>query len=517
MADFANLDPFAARHAKLTAWRALGIDPYPAQLPANPVRSTIAVVRNAEQGQQYAVSGRIKAMRGQGALIFIDLHDATGKIQIVLKQDAVDSVWFERIELLDLGDFIWVTGQLFTTNRGELSIQASEWRPLAKALHPMPDAWRGLQDMEQRQRQRYAELLVSDIARERFLRRSALVRQVRNSMADHGFIEVETATLEHVPGGADAEPFATHHNALDVDFYLRISLELQLKRALIGGIDRVFEIGKVFRNEGMSPQHLQEFTMFEFYWAYASYTQGMELAQQLYQDLVRSWNYDKPEDQQLLVERGTETVLNFAGEWPRVSYVDIVKQFSGVNVLEATEAELIEALIAHGVRTGSGGQQAAAAESLQGLGKGRLIDMLYKKTTRPHLIQPQFLIDLPVEFSPLAKKKADDPRLTERFVVVVDGVEVGNAFSELNDPLDQYQRFAEQEKLRLAGDVEAQRLDEDFLRAMSYGMPPATGFGVSIDRLVTIISGVDSIRETVLFPTMRPEEPFWQDLYNHWQ
>ena len=495
MTQFADLDPFAARRAKLQALRDAGIDPYPARLPEH---QDIAVAREAgnnlgeELGPEVAVAGRIKALRGQGALFFVDVHDRTGKLQLLLKKDVLNEADFARIELLDLGDFIWASGQLFISRRGELTLEVHQWQIASKALHPLPDLWRGLQDAEARQRQRYAELIVSDVARDRFMKRSQLASALRRFMEAHDFVEVETAMLEHIPGGADAEPFVTHHNALDTDFFLRISLELQLKRMVVGGFERVYEIGKVFRNEGMSPQHLQEFTMFELYWAYADYTELMAYIQAMFQTVLQEV-YGS-----LQIERG-EHVLDFAGEWPRVSYVEIVKQYAGIDVLTATEAELIECIQKHGIQTGKG--------ELEVLGRGRLIDLLYKKTTRPHLIQPQFLVDFPLEFSPLAKKKTDDPRLTERFVVLIDGAEVGNAFSELNDPIDQQARFEEQEALRLKGDAEAQRMDTDFVRALSYGMPPTAGFGVSIDRMMVIFSGVDSVRETVLFPTMRPEQP----------
>jgi lysyl-tRNA synthetase, class II len=502
--DFTDLDPFASRRAKLQAWRTLGIDPYPAQVPEHSQIATARAEGNhlAVDGRLEAgtgVAGRITAMRGQGALVFVDLEDGTGKLQLLFKKDLLAEELFVRLQLLDLADFIWVRGFLFVSRRGELTLEVHDWRILSKTLHPLPDAWRGLQDLEARQRQRYLDLLVNDGVRERFLRRSRLVAALRRFMDERAFVEVETPVLEHIPGGADAEPFVTHHNALDTDFFLRISLELHLKRLVAGGFDRVYEIGKVFRNEGMSPQHLQEFTMFELYWAYADYQQMMTLVQEMCQRAIQDV-YGT-----LQIERGDRT-LDFSGEWPRVSYVEAIKQYAGIDVVGATDDELIASCLHHGLRTGGGEQDTAREEELRRLGRGRLIDLLYKKTTRPHLIQPQFLVDFPVEFSPLAKKRADDPRLTERFVVVIDGFEVGNAFSELNDPLDQRQRFEEQEKLRQAGDSEAQRLDEDFLRAMEHGMPPMAGFGVGIDRLVAILSGVESVRETVLFPTMRPIE-----------
>lgn len=492
MYRFDDLDPFAARRAKLAEWRKLGIDPYPAETPPHDLIKTARQSGNHLVGEDRleggtAVAGRIRALRGQGALFFVDVEDATGKLQLLLKKDALKEELFDRIELLDLGDFIWAQGVLFISRRGELTLEVHDWQILSKSLHPLPDAWKGLQDIELRQRQRYVDLLTNETTKDRFLKRSQAVAETRAFMHENGFIEVETPVLEHIPGGADAEPFMTHHNALDTDFYLRISLELHLKRLVAGGFDRVFEIGRVFRNEGISPQHLQEFTMFEFYWAYASYLQGMEFVEKLYARVIEK-TYGS-----LQIERG-EHVLDFTPTWPRVSYVELLKQYAGVDVMAVSDEELASHLQKHGIETDIK------------LGRGRMLDQLYKKTVRPNLIQPQFVIDFPIEFSPLAKKKKDDPRLTERFVVVVDGVEVGNAFSELNDPIDQKERFEEQEKLRIKGDPEAQRMDTDFLRAMEYGMPPMTGFGVGIDRLVAILSGVESVRETVLFPTMRPEQ-----------
>jgi lysyl-tRNA synthetase class 2 len=487
---FDDLDPFAARRAKLDAWRALGIDPYPAVTPEHQavvaVREHGSALAIDEQHEgAVAVAGRLTAIRGQGGLIFADLEDGSGKLQLVCKQDTMSAELFERLALLDLADFIWASGTLFVTKRGELSLEVHDWTVLSKTLHPLPDSWKGLQDVEQRQRQRYLDMLVNEGVRDRFLKRSRMVAALRGVLAEQGFVEVETPILEHIPGGADAEPFVTHHNALDTDYYLRISLELHLKRVIVGGIDRVFELGRVFRNEGMSPQHLQEFTMLEFYWAYASYRDLMPMVQALYQRVIEETFGT------LQVERG-ETALDFSGEWPRLSYVDLLKQYAGLDILETSDHDLLAALERN--------QISATAE----LGRGRLLDLLYKKMVRPHLKQPCFVVDLPVEFSPLAKRKADEPRLTERMVVVIDGAEVGNGFSELNDPIDQRTRLEEQERLRLNGDVEAQRLDVDFLRAMEHGMPPLVGFGVGIDRLLAVAAGLDSVRETVLFPTMRP-------------
>jgi lysyl-tRNA synthetase class 2 len=487
MSQFADLDPFAARRAKLDALRSLGIDPYPAQVPPHLTVAEARSLGNDLFANATAVVGRLRALRGQGALYFADLEDETGKIQLLFKKDSLSDENFARLDLLDIGDFIWTSGPLFVTKRGELTVEVQEWSVMAKSLHPLPDQWKGLQDIEQRQRQRYAELLVNDDTKKRFVKRSQLVASVRAFLAQEKFMEVETPVLEHIPGGADAEPFVTHHNSLDVDLYLRISLELYLKRLIVGGYDKVYELGKVFRNEGISPQHLQEFTMLEFYWAFADYNQLMDMVERLYCTVIETTFGT------LDIQRG-ENTLHFAAPWPRVSYVELLKQYAGIDVLEASDQDLVDTIKKYRVDTDVS------------LGRGRLLDQLYKKTVRPNLIQPQFVIDVPVEFSPLAKRKQSDPRLTERILVLIDGAEIGNGFSELNDPIDQRSRFEEQEKLRLGGDKEAQRMDHDFLRALEYGMPPTAGFGVGIDRLFAVLADVESVRETVFFPTMRPEK-----------
>jgi lysyl-tRNA synthetase class 2 len=485
MYRFDDLDPFETRRAKLAALQEAGLSFYPSKSRFTCL--SVIEARQKEETTVLAVEGRITSLRLQGALFFVDIRDRTGKIQLLFKKDELGEKRFEVLNLLDLGDFIAVLGSLFYTKRGELTLGVHDIEILVKALRPLPDQWKGLQDIEQRERQRYAELLVNEQTKERFLKRSQLIGEVRQFLVDKQFLEVETPILEHIPGGADAEPFVTHHQALDVDFYLRISLELHLKRLVVGGLERVFELGRVFRNEGLSPQHLQEFTMLEFYWAYADYHDLMEMVEQLYQAIIeRTFG-------SLQISRG-ENILDFAGTWPRVSYVELLKQHAGIDVLQASDEELVACIKKYRLDTNVS------------LGRGRLLDQLYKKTVRPKLIQPQFVIDIPVEFSPLAKRKVEDPRLTERFLVLVDGAELGNGFSELNDPLDQRARLEEQEKLRLKGDKEAQRLDEDFLRALEYGMPPTAGFGVGIDRLLTVLLDVNSIRETVFFPTMRPEK-----------
>ncbi len=490
--QFEGLDPFEARRAKHDAWRALGIDPYP---PKAGERQWVEEVRKGGEGmeaggepigEKVGVGGRIMALRNQGALCFMDVRDETGTIQVLVRRDAIDAEWFERLALLDIGDFVFASGQLFITRRGELTVAATEWRILTKSLRPLPDLWRGLQDIDQRQRQRYAELIVNDEVRERFYKRSRFTAAIRQYLIDHKFTEVETPVLEHTPGGADAEPFITHHNALDTDFYLRISLELHLKRLTVGGFERNFELSRVFRNEGVSPQHLQEFTELEFYYAYATYEDLIPFLEGMYVKAIQDTFGT------LQITRG-DKVLDFTAPWPRRTYRDLLLEYAGIDILTITDEELVEHVKKHRVDTDVS------------LGRGRLLDQLYKKTVRPFLVQPMFMLDHPVEISPLAKRKPGEPRLTERLQILIDGAEVGNGFSELNDPIDQRGRFEEQEKLRMDGDPEAMRMDTDFLRALEYGMPPTAGFGVGIDRLFAIVAGVDSIRETVFFPTMRPE------------
>jgi lysyl-tRNA synthetase, class II len=482
MPDFSNLDPFAARRAKLAALRERGINPFVTEVPQH---QPVAEVRSQPEEAMVGVCGRIQSIRAQGKLCFIDMFDATGTIQTLHAEDANQQL-FQNLELIDLGDIIWVTGTLFTTKRGELTVQVSDWMLLTKALRPLPDRWKGLQDVEQKQRQRYADLLVNPATKERFLKRSKLITALRSYLDARGYVEVETPVLEEIPGGADAQPFITHHHSLDVDRYLRISLELHLKRLVVGGFDRVYEVGRAFRNEGMSTQHLQEFTLFEFYTAYISAEQLMDMVQDLYQTLVQ----ETLGTQQ--VQRG-ETLLDFSGQWPRYAFADLLRQYAGVDMDSLDDAAL-RALL-----------QNYRADDTEQLGRGRLLDLLYKKTVRPHLKGPLFVTHIPLDLSPLAKQHPDDHSKAHRFLVLIDGAELGNGFSELNDSQDQRARFEQQEKLREAGDGEAHRLDEDFLRALEYGMPPTAGFGVGIDRFLTVLLDLDSIRETVFFPMMRPE------------
>jgi lysyl-tRNA synthetase class 2 len=482
------------RREKLARWRELGVDPYPSSVRRTHRAAEIherfgGLAPGEEDDTEVHVAGRIMAIRRGGKLVFLDLHDESAKLQILVsKRDVAEGVW-PQVQLLDIGDIVGVCGTPLRTRRGELSLKAKELTLLCKGLSPLPEKWHGLRDPELRLRRRYLDLMMDREVREVFYKRARLIREVRSYLEDHGFMEVETPTLEHIPGGADARPFCTHHNALDIDLYLRISLELHLKRLIVGGFEKVYELGRVFRNEGMSTEHLQEFTLLEFYWAYADYQMLMAFLEPMYCRLVES------------VTGGLEVAfrehrLDFTPPWPRIDYRTLFLAETGIDLDEAEgEAPLVEAL------------RAAGIEPDLRLGRGRLIDQLFKRFCRPKLIQPCFLVDHPIEISPLAKRHPDRPGYVQRFQIVFAGSEVGNGFSELNDPLDQAARFEEQAALRARGDEEAQMYDRDFVRALQYGMPPTAGFGVGIDRLLYILLDAPSVREVVLFPTMRPERP----------
>jgi lysyl-tRNA synthetase class 2 len=481
-------DIIKERRKKLDAIRAAGMDPYPARVArsfeiARAIQNFETLV--ADAGKKVSLAGRVKSLRDQGKIIFVDIADETGKIQLVLKDENLKDFEFWR-SVLDLGDFISATGSLFTTKRGEKSIEVVELAMASKSLLPLPDSWAGLEDEDIRLRKRYLDLVATADLRELFRKKMVFWETFRNALKKEGFLEVELPVMENLPGGAEAEPFKTHHNALDTDFYLRISLELPLKKLLVGGFDKVFEIGRVFRNEGIDREHLQDYTALEFYWAYRDYHDVMALTEKMYKEVVLATC-----GSMTTVRDGKE--IDWSKKWEKVDYVEAFKKANGaLDPAAASRDELF-----------------ARAKELklqpeQNLGKGRLIDLIFKKTVRPSLIEPCFLIDPPVEIEPLAKRKPENPKVVERFQIVAAGTELGKGFSELNDPQDQRERFEEQMKLRAAGDAEAQHLDEDFVEALEYGMPPAGGFGVS-ERLFAVLMD-RPIRETVFFPLMRPKK-----------
>ncbi len=479
-------DIIQERRKKLEAIKTAHVDPYPARVKRS---STVAHAigdfdKIAMSGESVSLVGRLRSLRDQGKIIFADLSDDTGKIQVVLKEDVLAELPFWR-SVLDMGDFVSVTGPLFATKRGEKSLEAHELQFGGKALLPLPDKWDGLEDVELRLRERYVDLLTHPEVREMFVKKSIFWASVREFLQKHAFIEVETSVLEPQAGGAEAEPFKTHHNTLDTDFYLRISLELQLKKLIVGGFDSVFEIGRVFRNEGIDRDHLQDFTFMECYWAYHDYKELMKLMQKMYQSVI-----ERTTGALRTTWQGYD--IDWGQPWTEVDYVHAFKEANGIDPLAASRDELFEKAKALGL---------SPEKDLQ---KGRLIDLIYKKTVRPNLIQPCFLINTPILISPLAKASPEHPEIAERFQIVACGTELGNGFSELNDPLEQRRRLEEQMKLKEKGDKEAMSLDEDFLRALEYGLPPTAGFGMS-ERVFAIL--VDKpVRETVFFPLMRPKD-----------
>lgn len=479
----------AERIHKLEELKKMGIDLYPYSYQADIKAAEILAAPDQliESGREVKAAGRIVAIRGHGKAAFLHLSDDSGKIQCYIRQDEVGEENYRAFKLYDLGDFIGVAGKIFRTKTGEVSIHAKEVVLLSKSLLPLPEKFHGLQDVELRYRKRYLDLIANPEVKQLFIKRTRFVKALRDFMDAKGFMEVETPCLELIPGGADAQPFTTHHNTLDIDMFLRISLELHLKRLIVGGYDKVYEMGRVFRNEGMSPQHLQEFTMMEFYWAYADYNQLMPLVEEMYITLLEK-TFGSLE---ITFE---DKVLNFKGPWPRYDYRQLLIDKSGVDLDQyPTTESLIPKLKEMGIKPDPK------------LGRGRLIDQLYKKFVRPELTQPCFLIDHPLDVSPLAKKHPTRQGYVQRFQVLFAGAEVGNGFSELNDPLDQRARFEEQARLREKGDTEAQMYDRDFVEALEHGMPPCGGFGGGMDRFFAIVSNSTSVREIVFFPTMKPE------------
>ena len=432
------------------------------------------------------VAGRLLTRRGMGKVSFCDLHDKSGRIQIFTKIDALPEEEYAAWQKLDIGDIVGVEGEVFRTQKGEISVRTSKYILLAKALRPLPHKFLGLKDTELRYRQRYVDLIVNPEVRDTFEKRSAIIREIRNHMDKLQFIEVETPILNTIPGGAAARPFITHHNTLDMDLYLRIAPELYLKRLIVGGFERVYEIGRLFRNEGMSVKHNPEFTTIEMYQAYTDLYGMMELAEELISAVA----------QKVL---GTDEIeyqgknISLKPPFTRMTMTEAVKKYSGVDFSEIDSDEA-----AHAAAKEKG------LEPEKHFRKGEILNLFFEIYCEEKLIQPTFICDYPIEISPLTKKKDGNPLLTERFELFIDGREYANAYSELNDPLDQRERFADQIQKREAGDDEANLLDEDFCLSLEYGLPPTGGMGIGIDRLVMLLTDRASIRDVLLFPTMKP-------------
>jgi len=443
------------------------------------------------EGNEVTVAGRVMLLRMLGKLTFATLQDQSGRVQVSFERAKLER--YDAIKKLDLGDWLEVTGHVYATKTGELTVDASAFRLLAKALRPLPSKFHGLQDKEARYRQRYLDTLMNPDSRRAFELRAKAISYIRRYLDGLGFIEVETPVLQAQPGGAEARPFVTHHNALDHDFYLRISLELYLKRLIVGGFEAVYEIGRNFRNEGISFKHNPEYTMLELYWAGKDYLDILALVEDLYSNLVRDLTGSTR-----LVYQGKE--LDFTPPWPRVDYTGELASRMGVDFDVLDEPRLREWVRERFPEPRPGGEPPLAERPLN-----QVYAKLYDHFVEPHLVGPVFVMDHPEVISPLAKRHRSRPGLVERFEPVAVGMELGNAFSELNDPLDQRRRFELQEQLRAAGDEEAQRLDEDFLTALEYGMPPTGGLGLGIDRLAMLLADAPSIRDVILFPLLRPQ------------
>lgn len=480
------------RIKKLEALRQSGANPYPSKSERSfLIADALADFDNlSSTAKELILAGRLMSMRGQGALIFADLKDGSGNIQLLFKKDNFSEADFEKVSgALDLGDIVEVRGILFITKRGEKTLEVKIFKMLAKGLRPIPSEFYGLSDVEERYRKRYLDTLLNSEVKDKLVKRSKIITALREFYDQKGYLEVETPILQALAGGATARPFKTHLNALDLDLHLRVAPELYLKRLLVGGFEKVYEVGRCFRNEGMDATHNPDFTMLESYSAYEDYNDLMKMTEDLMEFLVEKIN----PGQNLEVEY-KEQKISFKAPYKTVSFVDLLKEYAGIDYDEMSEEELFDFAEKKGVKL------------QKGTHKGKIGDELYKEFVRPNIIQPIFMINHPLELSPLAKKLENDKTKVERFQLVVAGIELMNGYSELNDPIDQNERFLEQEKAGKKGDEEAQKMDVDYIEALEYGMPPAAGLGIGVERLVMLLTNSQTLRESMLFPTMKPRD-----------
>lgn len=452
--------------------------------------ATAQIIDNFEtmNGQYVSVAGRLMSKRGMGKASFGDVQDRDGRIQIYVKFDEVGAETYEDFKKYDIGDIIGVKGEVFKTHKGEISIKAGEIHLLAKSLQPLPEKWHGLKDVDLRYRQRYVDLIVNPDVKKTFITRSKIIKAIRKYLDDRGFLEVDTPLLNTIAGGASARPFITHHNTLDMDLYLRIAPELYLKRLIVGGLEKVYEMGRMFRNEGISIKHNPEFTMMEVYEAYTDYKGMMELAEGMISTVAKEVLGTTK-----ITYQGTE--IDLTPPWNKMTMIESVKKYTGIDFDQIrSDEEALKVAKEKGVNTEGK------------TSKGEILNLFFENFVEEHLVQPTIIYDYPVEVSPLTKRKPDRPELTERFEIFTKIGEMGNAYSELNDPIDQKERFINQVKKREAGDAEANMMDDDFIHALEYGMPPTGGLGIGIDRLVMLLTDSYSIRDVILFPTMKPRD-----------
>jgi lysyl-tRNA synthetase class 2 len=475
------------RIEKLKLLEKAGMNPYPSVSKKEyPLSEAIADFEKISKNKSVILAGRIMAIRGQGGLVFFNINDGTGTFQGLLKKDEMDEKVFDLFQsAIDIGDFIEISGKLFITKRGEKTLQVVDWKILTKSLRPMPEKWHGLQDEEDRLRKRYLDIIFNPEVKDTIEKRAKFFSSMRKFLVDKGFMEVDTPVLENTAGGAEAKPFVTHYNAYDTDVYLRISPELWLKRLMVAGFPKIYEIGRIFRNEGADAEHLQDYTMMEFYWAYADYHDGMKLVEEMYK-------YIAQETFGTLKFKIKDFDVNLGGKWETYDYVKIIKEKTGIDILSADVKDIEKKL-----------KELKVEYDSKGFNLNRGIDSLWKFCRR-QIGGPGFLINVPVMMEPLAKRMENNKNLVERFQVILAGSENGKGFSELNDPMDQMNRFKEQAKLREGGDEEAQMMDSDFVEALEYGMPPTCGFGLS-ERLFSFLAD-KPIRECQIFPFMRPKD-----------
>ena len=476
------------RREKLEELQKQGKDPF-AITKFNKTHSSQEIKDNYEALEQkdVTIAGRIMAKRIMGKASFCHIQDEQGKIQCYVSTNDLGEENYKEFKTYDVGDIVGITGFVFKTRTEEISVHAKKITLLAKSLRPLPEKFHGLKDTDLRYRQRYVDLIVNPEVKETFIKRTQIINEVRNILNEKGYLEVETPILNTISGGATARPFITHHNTLDIDMYLRIATELNLKRLIVGGFDKVYEIGRIFRNEGMDIRHNPEFTSIEFYAAYENYNDMMDITEEIFQRCAM-----KVCGTTKITYQGTE--IELGGKWKRISMIDSIKEVTGIdfNTIE-TDEEAVALAKEKNIEIPKGKET-----------RGNVISLFFEEYVEKTLVQPTFIYDYPIEISPLAKKCDYDPRLTQRFEAFVGGREYGNAFSELNDPIDQYERFKEEIKAREFGDDEAGMMDEDFINALEYGLPPTGGEGIGIDRLVMLLTDAASIRDVLLFPTMKP-------------
>ncbi len=477
------------RREKLAQLQAEGKDPFKqVKYPVNSNSATIHEDFEKLENNEVCIAGRMMTKRVMGKASFCDVRDREGKIQIYVRKNELGEESYNEFKKMDIGDIVGVKGIVFRTQHGEVSVRATELVLLSKSLQVLPEKWHGLKDQELRYRQRYLDLIVNPDVKDTFLKRSAIIKSIRRFLDDRGYIEVETPVLQTVAGGAAARPFITHHNALDMEMYLRIALELPLKRLIVGGLEKVYELGRIFRNEGLSIKHNPEFTMIELYEAYTDYHGMMELIETMMRTVVNEVLGDQN------VVYGEHTI-DFSKPFQRLTMIDAVIKYAEVDF---TQIETLE-----------DAKQIAKQHHIElekHHGKGDILNLFFEKYVEDKLIQPTFIMDHPVEISPLTKRKPENPEYTERFELFIVGREFANAYSELNDPIDQRKRFEHQEQLRNMGDQEANLIDEDFMLALEYGMPPTGGLGLGVDRFVMLLTNSYSIRDVLLFPTMKPQQ-----------